>query len=90
LRSCVDVAITAAHDGVSGMKKAKLTVPDRILVPFLTKAEIERRVEKCLLEWGDEFGIGYVAAVVTARAYINDAFFDLLQAERSGSASDHE
>lgn len=72
------------------MAKPKLTVPDRILVPYLTRAEIERRVEKCLLDWGDEFGIGYVAAVVIARAYVNDAFFDLLGLPPNDSSSEGE
>lgn len=90
LHRLINVANTVANDGMSLMKKAKLTVPDRILVPFLTKAEIERRVEKCLLEWGEEFGIGYVAAVVLARAYMNEVFFDLLELPPNDSSAEEE
>lgn len=72
------------------MKKAKLAAPDRIVVPFFTKVEIELRVEKCLLEWGEECDIGYVAAVVIARDYINEAFFDLLGLSPQDSSEEDE
>ncbi|WP_157959960.1 hypothetical protein [Devosia submarina] len=72
------------------MKKPILAVPGRILVPYLTRAEIELRVEKCLLELGEEFDIGYVAAVVVARDYINEAFFDLLGLPPNDSSDEDE
>ena len=90
LRSTVDIAITDAYYGVSGLKKPKLAVPDRILVPYFTKVEIELRVEKCLQEWAEEFDIGYVAAVVIARDYINEVFFELLGLSPHDSSEEDE